>query len=455
MVLRKISFSALLCVGLLTGCGMNEDVKEIQNVKIAAFNLSFDRSTLAQLNDELNTSPSVQQQLITSYQQNKRALSPYQRTLAQKIIQIRNVAAIIQLNRPDVLVMKEFNNDGTGNDLSGLNGFQKNYLSVAQSLNSIDGGDLLEPIDYPFFETYATNTGLNSGFDLNHDGKVGQMPADAWGFGQYHGQYAFAMMSRYEIDKANTRTFQQFKWKDLPSAENPVITKCGAQDKVPANMTCGDAWYTPDVWAQVPLSSKNHVDAPIFIPTAHGIKTLHVLMSHPTPPVFDTVTRHNYLKNRDEIQFWHEYIQNADFIYDDQGVYGGLAANQHFVILGDLNADPDGGDGDAATIGGLLSHSLVNQNATLGALIPFSQGGAEYTGGKNPNHPHKERITSTFGLRVDHVIPSANLNVVDSGVFWPAEGEQGRLLVNDARIGSGDGKDISSDHRLVWISVDM
>ena len=58
-----------------------------------------------------------------------------------------------------------------------------------------------------------------------------------------------------------------------------------------------------------------------------------------------------------------------------------------------------------------------------------------------------------WDLGVDYVLPSENLNVVDSGVFWPARGEEGRKLLNDERIGNGFGKAVSSDHRMTWIKI--
>lgn len=58
-----------------------------------------------------------------------------------------------------------------------------------------------------------------------------------------------------------------------------------------------------------------------------------------------------------------------------------------------------------------------------------------------------------LNVGVDYVLPSENLNVVDSGVFWPARGEEGRKLLNDERIGNGFGKAVSSDHRMTWIKV--
>ena len=54
---------------------------------------------------------------------------------------------------------------------------------------------------------------------------------------------------------------------------------------------------------------------------------------------------------------------------------------------------------------------------------------------------------------MDYVLPSENLKVVDSAIFWPARGEEGRKLLNDERIGNGFGKAVSSDHRMTWIKI--
>ena len=59
-----------------------------------------------------------------------------------------------------------------------------------------------------------------------------------------------------------------------------------------------------------------------------------------------------------------------------------------------------------------------------------------------------ERATAEFlgGVRVDYVLPSANLTLVGGGVFWPDEAEdrEGAELAREA-----------SDHHLVWIDVQM
>ncbi|MGF1725612.1 endonuclease/exonuclease/phosphatase family protein [Photobacterium nomapromontoriensis] len=438
----------IISAALLAGCS-NKGTEQVPvqptEVKIATYNLSFDRNTFADLVAEMQILPAKQQELVTAYLDG--TIAEDDKTTAEKVIQIRNVAAIIQKNRPNVLMMAEYNNDGIGEDKAALIGFQANYLSVAQSIDGAGGEANLEPIQYPYFESYSTNTGLFSGLDLNNDGKI-QGPADAWGFGLYHGQYAFALMSQYEIDTDNTRTFQSFKWKDLEGEHIPTITMCDNSQAIPAGMSCGDEWYTPEEWEKVRLSSKNHVDAPIIIPTKSGKEVVHLLMSHPTPPVFDTGK--NKAQNAAEVEFWNQYIQGKRFFYDDAGQNGGLADGAKFVIMGDQNLDPVAGDGESAVMKTLHDNPLVNQKVMNGELYPTSYGAAEY---KVANHPYPNRVTSTFGLGVDYAMPSANLKIIDTGVYWAASYENGRKLFNDIRIGSGNGKSVSSDHRMVWIKA--
>ena len=47
----------------------------------------------------------------------------------------------------------------------------------------------------------------------------------------------------------------------------------------------------------------------------------------------------------------------------------------------------------------------------------------------------------TGNLRLDYLLPSANLEVTACGVFWPAADESGHDLVD------------ASDHRLVWMDI--
>jgi len=59
--------------------------------------------------------------------------------------------------------------------------------------------------------------------------------------------------------------------------------------------------------------------------------------------------------------------------------------------------------------------------------------------------------THLRGLRLDYVLPSQDLQVQGSGVFWPSSGEVGReWLADESDI---ERAALSSDHRLVWVDL--
>lgn len=430
-----------------------------KTVKFASFNVSFAHDgdpseDFAQWIEFMNI-PVAQQDLLIEGWRTKN-LNEEDHGLAERIIQIRNIAAIIQIVRPDVLLLNEFNNDGYGENYQALKGFQANYLSVSQNLDSVDGGEKLTPISYPYVANYATNTGLPAEMDLANDGYSATDPNDAYGFGFYHGHYAFALMSKYEIDTANTRTFQTFKRKDLPQTINPTINVCDGSRQIPESMQCGDNWFSDDEWQAIRLSSKNHVDAPILIPGVDDDKVINALLAHPTPPGFDTVTDNNKYRNSAENQFWRYYIDGYAGIYDDNGQFGGFSGNS-FVIMGDLNADTVWGRTTDSRFNGiqqLLNQPYIHPDVIRveGDFLPTSTGATEEPNRRD--HPFPPMRTATFGSKADYAVPSADLTVVETGVYWPAEGEPGRLLMNDTRIGKrGTDKEVSSDHRLVWVTI--
>ena len=191
--------------------------------------------------------------------------------------QAKTVAEIIQRTRPHILLVNEFDFDANG-EAAQL--FQDNYLS-----NSQNGAD---PIEYPFVYLAPSNTGTPSGVDLDGDGSIGG-PNDAFGFGFFPGQFAMVVYSQYPIDTANVRTFQNFLWKDMPNALLPDD---------PATAEPGD-YYSDEALEVFRLSSKSHWDVPITIDE----KTVHFLVSHPTPPVFDGPEDRNGTRNHDEIRF--------------------------------------------------------------------------------------------------------------------------------------------------------
>ena len=330
----------------------------------------------------------------------------------------RKSAAVIQHQRPDILLLNEFDYDadGTAADL-----FQRRYLGVPQFGQA--------EISYPYRYFAPVNTGVPSGFDLDGDDHS-DGPGDAWGFGRHPGQYGMLVLSRFPIEQSEVRTFRDFRWRDMPGALAPVHPD-------------GSPWYPAAAWALFPLSSKSHWDVPVRTP----LGTVHLLAAHPTPPVFDGPEDRNGRRNADEIRFWREYVsrQHADWIVDDDGRHGGLPADARFVIAGDLNADPADGGGRREAIIELLEHPRVLRMAT-----PTSEGAdaaARADGGANADHRGTHRHdTAAFGaqsgnLRVDYVLPSTGFRASASGVFWPMPDETGADWLD------------ASDHRMVWVDL--
>ena len=329
--------------------------------------------------------------------------------------QARKVAEVVQRNRPDVLLLNEFDHVA-GN--AAVDAFRRNYLAV--------GHNGAEPIDYPYSYTAPVNTGVPSGFDLDNDGRTGG-PGDAFGFGQFPGQYGMVVLSKFPIGEV--RAFQDFRWADMPGALRPDD---------PATPEPGD-WYAPQEWERLRLSSKSHWDLSLDV----SGRTVHFLTSHPTPPSFDGPEDRNGVRNHDEIRFWADYVAGADYFYDDTGRTGGLEPGAPFVIAGDQNADPvDGDTVDRASTQLLRAPRVVDPK-------PGSAGAVEAArtqGGANADHRSPAYFdTADFtddspgNLRVDYLLPSLPLIPVRSAVFWPT-GELARL--ND-----------TSDHHLVWADL--
>ena len=320
--------------------------------------------------------------------------------------QARDAAEIIQRVRPDVLLLNEFDFDPQGEAI-GL--FLRNFLNRSQADQ--------QGMEFPHRYLAPVNTGIPSGLDLNRDGELGG-PADAFGYGRHPGHYGMVVLSRFPIAADQIRTFQHFRWRDLPDARRP---------RDPAS---GEPYYSDAVWAQLRLSSKSHWDIPLLI---NG-KLVHFLVCHPTPPVFDGPEDRNGCRNYDEIRLWADYISpgKADYLVDDQGQRGGLGADEPFVIAGDLNADPERGQSAPNAIGQLLDHPRIDSRQ-----VPLGSGARE-----------QRSATANFGrrtgmMRVDYVLPSKTLSTLEGGVFWPDPNEPGGEAVR------------ASDHRLVWIDIEL
>jgi hypothetical protein len=362
----------------------------VDHVRFATFNASLNRGAAGQLVADLSTPDNAQ---------------------------AREVAEVIQRNRPDVLLINEFDHAPAAVDL-----FRDNYLARGQN-----GA---KPVDYPYSFIAPSNTGVLTGFDLDRNGST-DTGNDAHGFGLFEGQYGMLVLSKYPIDTRKARTFQNFRWKDMPNALLPDD---------PATPAPKD-WYSPAILDVLRLSSKSHWDVPVMV----GRKTVHFLVSHPTPPTFDGAEDRNGTRNHDEIRFWADYVTpgKGRHLYDDAGKRGGLAPNARFVVAGDNNSDPLDGDSVPGAIQQLLHAPRVidPHPGSIGAVLAaHTQGGANTTHRSNPYFDTADfNDVAPGNLRADYVLPSWGLLPYDSAVYWPT-GELARL--NDA-----------SDHHLVRVDV--
>jgi len=364
-------------------------------IRVATFNVSMDASNYLEPGQEAN------------------GKELFERLLSGESQQISNIAAVIQLNRPDIILLNEF--DYSDKPQQSVKLFHENYLKLAVN------GAL--PIEYPYFYSAPVNTGVDSGLDLDKDGIASGIKGDAFGFGLFPGHYGMLVLSKYPIQFEQIRTFQHFLWKDMP--DNLLST---IKDEK------GHPYFSQEAQQILRLSSKSHWDIPIKV----GNQRIHILASHPTPPVFDGPENRNGNRNHDEIRFWSDYLSGSEqsaYIYDDNEMRGGFRG-EHFVIAGDLNASANEGDGMKRAIKGLLDNPLINDS-----MVPKSEGARLHT----PANQYSAEHTAQWAMRADYVLPSTSLEIQASGVFWPKPDDPLFRLIKDRKS--------SSDHRLVWVDI--
>lgn len=307
---------------------------------------------------------------------------------------VRDMIAAVD---PDIILLTRFDFDL---DLMALTQFAS-LLSQAGS-------------SYPFRFSSPPNSGVASGLDLDGDGRLGE-PEDAVGYGEFSGQGGMALLSKFPIQTDAARDFSPLLWSDMPD---------GSGKNFPNQR----------------LSSVAHWKVPIRIPDWGT--PLELLAYHAGTPAFDGPTRRNSQRNEAENQFWQYYLDGHLPVQPPKG---------SFVILGDSNLDPADGLGQRQIMQALLADPRVQDPR------PTSQGAVEAAhqqAGANQDHRGDPALdTADFkdvggpgNLRVDYVLPSADLSILDAGVFWPAS-EEPEANILDAR-------DLSKSwHGLVWVDI--
>lgn len=236
-------------------------------------------------------------------------------------------------------------------------------------------------LTYPYRLVPPSNRGLASGHDLDGDGRHGG-PGDAQGWGAFRGAGGMALLSRLPILNGGMRDFSALLWRDLPGAMLP-------------RWPGGAPFPSEAALAVQRLSSGGHWVAPLVLGSG---QVLHLLAAHASPPVFDGPEDANGLRNRDELRFWQLYL-------DGWAPDGGPGARAPFVLAGRLNLDPEQGDGWRETMRELLSDARLTDPRPGDGR---SEGNAALD---------TWRSADRGGLRLDYLLPSADLRVMGAGVL--------------------------------------
>ncbi|MEE2860127.1 MAG: endonuclease/exonuclease/phosphatase family protein [Pseudomonadota bacterium] len=297
------------------------------------------------------------------------------RDIGREDPQVLAAAQVIVANAPDVVLLTGFDWDLDGRALEAF-------------------AALLERQGHPMPYRFAgpPNRGLQTGLDLDGDGRAGQ-PRDAQGYGEFTGQQGMALLSHLPIKGVTDHSAGL--WRDMPGNRMPSSDHADVQR----------------------LSSSAHWDIALQGPDG----PLHLLAFSATPPAFED---RNVARNHDEAAFWLGRLPQAPFI-----------------VIGNLNLDPTDGDGDASALEAMLQ--VTQDPAPRGDWQPPQTGpNAGHRG--DPALDTAEYDRPPGNLRLDYVLPAQGMRVVGSGVVWPAPDDPLAEAVATA-----------SHRRLVWVDLDL
>lgn len=318
----------------------------------------------------------------------------------------RVIARTVQMNEPDVLVLTGVTYDDAE--------------MVAEHLRSLylsSGQDGLPGLDYPHMFTADTNSGRESGMDLDGDGTIGG-PGDAIGYGDYPGQYGMIVFSKHPIVAEEIRTFQDFLWKDLPDPSIPTA-------------------YSELEESILRLQESSLWDVPVEVPG--GEEPVHVIAT----AVASQHSTEAAAARADDIRtVVSDYVSgSAWYLTDDAGRSGGLTPGADAIVAGAPLAEADE---PTEALGTLLdSAPLQDPEPQAVTEVPISQrfgssGGSDETATRY--------VPDDQDYRASLVLPSSSLTVSNSGIFWPGDGEEGHALVDpSSRYALQD--------RLVWVDL--
>lgn len=270
---------------------------------------------------------------------------------------------------------------------------------------------------------FPSNAGVRTGLDMTGDGRSAG-PDDTQGYGEFAGQKALAILSRFPVLPDHSRDFSEFLWRDLPENLSPY----------------GDTGDMPDPArnALQRLSSTGHWDVALEIPDR---RRLHMLVYQAGPPVFGGASDRNLHRNHDETAFWTHFLD---------GALPMPPPDAPFALLGGSNLDPLDGDGLQQAMQDLLAHPAVQdpRPASDGAVhAAQSDISRDHQGPHAQDTVYWPQVPGPGNLRVSYILPARGVRVTASGVFWPVPDAPEAAL-----LGNPDAP--PTRHRLVWVDID-
>ena len=271
------------------------------------------------------------------------------------------IAAVDQIAglQPDVLLLTDIDYD---------------YGLVA--LGTLQKALAARGLNLPFVFSARPNNGMPTGIDIDGDGRLGG-PRDAQGYGWFSGQGGQALISRFPMSL--TADLGHLLWSEVPDS-SIVDTDTGH--------------------AVQRLSSSAHWSLQAAVPGG----PLTLLTVAATPPLFDGPEDRNGRRNRDEVLLWLHAIEGRlDY-----------RPKMPFVLMGNLQLDPERGDGYRDVVRDVLDHPALQDPLPGQSTASFQNAG---------------------DLRLSYILPSADLIVRRAGVAQSVEG-----------VGP---------HRLVWVDLTL
>ena len=298
--------------------------------------------------------------------------------------EVEAVVAVIVALDADVLVLGGLDHDLRGEGLAALEA----QLARAGA-------------PYPYRMALRPNSGVPTGLDLDGNGRRGE-PRDAQGYGRFAGEGAMAVLSRLPL--AEAVDYSGFLWADLPGNLMPLAP--------------------PEVRAVQRLSSGGHWAVPVLLPDG---RRLTLLTFYATPPVFDGPEDRNGRRNHDEVAFWLRLLA---------GELPFAAPQPPFVLLGQTNLDPADGEGRREAVTALLRHPALQDPAPRGSAMRSDPGQSGDPALDTALYP------DLGGLRVEVILPSADLAVTGAAVVWPPPDDPLAPALEAA-----------SRHRPLWVEL--